>query len=212
MRKSNYYLEKAKKNILPRSQAQILSVAFSEWEWTGDVEKVPLNESMECELCGHSGLRKVFKIYNPFTARVLWVGSCCVKKFITKHATKGVLSEKEMARELRKAVVYTEEQKRGDRLWGTMNVATNSFRELSEKSWMEGVTKGYSIKQMQFFYELFESYAFPYDFSDFKIRVRSGDTADLYNLTPAEYRRYRPAFPEVWRQKLDTMFKLPGDH
>ena len=211
MRKSNYYLEKAKTNILPRSQAQIFSVAFSEWEWTGDVERVPRYKAMECELCGHSGLRKVFKIYNPFTARVLWVGSCCVKKFITKHATKGVLSEKEMARELRKAVVYTEEQKRNDRLWGTMNVATNSFRELSEKSWMEGVTKGYSIKQMQFFYELFETYAFPYDFSDFKIRVRTGDTAELYNLTAVEYRRYRPAFPEVWRQKLDAMFNLVSD-
>jgi hypothetical protein len=211
MSKSNYYLEKAKNNILPRSLAQVLSIAFGEWQWTGEVEKISPCESMDCELCEHSGIRKVFKIYNPNTGKVLWVGSCCVRKFITKHATKGILSEKEMASELRKAVVYREEQKRKDRFWSTMNVATNSFVELNQKSWMEGVTKGYSIKQMQFFYELFETYAFPYDFSDFKIRVRTEDTAELYNLTPAEYRRYRPAFPEVWQQKLDSMFNLLGD-
>jgi hypothetical protein len=212
MSKMNYYLEKAKKNIIPRSLAQILPDAFGEWEWTGEVEKISPCESMDCELCGHSGLRKVFKIYNAYTGMVLWVGSCCVRKFISKHATKGILTPKEMASELRKAAVYTEGQKRKDRFWSTMNVATNSFRELSGESWMEGVRKGYSIKQMQYFYELFESCGFPYDFSDFTIRVRSEDTTDLYNFTPQEYRRYRLALPEVWRQELDSRFKLPGDH
>jgi hypothetical protein len=64
---------------------------------------------------------------------------------------------------------------------------------------------------MQYFYELFESCAFPYDFSVFNIRVRTEDTDELYNLTPEEYRRYRPAFPEIWQQKLDSMFNLIGD-
>jgi hypothetical protein len=78
------YFEDCKESLLPISSANLLTAAFKEWVFTGEVRDRKMEG--ECHLCGYHPLRWHYKIQSKETEETLWVGSECIKNFAQKRA------------------------------------------------------------------------------------------------------------------------------
>lgn len=79
--KTNSFSQKFEQTILEISQeSQQIDLAIKEWRFSGAFQDHGA-PTARCELCGNTGLRYHFRVFNQKTGEALWVGSQCILNF-----------------------------------------------------------------------------------------------------------------------------------
>jgi hypothetical protein len=107
-------LKKAKINLVDASFVKDFQCALEEWELTRSCIENPPGEGYACGLCERPALRWMYKIFNHLNGEVLWIGRCCVKRYIRRRSWDEILSEDQILSEvdsMRKSVLSGREMK-----------------------------------------------------------------------------------------------------
>jgi hypothetical protein len=163
-----------------------------------------------CELCGHPHLRHKFEIENVTTGRHLWVGSECIKKFVTLE-DNGV----EVQDEARRATVVDQivaslrSLDRQSKAFALLDALAENDNRFRDASWRDNWGLGYSVKQLQLIAVAAKRAAVPFSAANFKVNTRRGRVMEqLYDLKDWQYRQLRAALTPTRRREADAHFGL----
>jgi len=189
---TNWWLEEAKKRLLPLSREQnILENAIKEWIWTYDVIDLYPQGGLEedddpefadgveyngnyayCGLCGKERLRYVYRINNVFTNNFLYVGSKCIEKFDIA-SQDGIIGE-ERNKELKKRLRETKKATRQNHVIDCLEKCIDSLNKELYLDFIEyyKINRAFTPKQMLVIARRLDGQNRKYNPQFFKIKMR----------------------------------------
>jgi hypothetical protein len=109
--------KKLEKALLENSSDSDFQSALEEWEITGRCRKAATGKYFICELCKHN-ITWAFETYNHLTGNDLWIGRCCIKKYIREHSQIGIMSQDQILAEASRAIKNDRVARKNMKLYG----------------------------------------------------------------------------------------------